>query len=215
MIVFSGILLCILGLTFCNKKNSHSDYRAVWSNNTSKTVFNGAVNVQDKTFDSITINGSAQLKNVMVQDALQVNGALNAQHVQCASLSANGGITLTDSTIQTVHANGGLQITASKIDQLILHGGLCVTQSAVKFIDVIATEIILDASQVESIIIRPGKNNFTLFGYVLWDSSPKEQKLILRNGTVITGNVTFEQPGGKVIIESGSKVMGNIVGVTL
>jgi hypothetical protein len=74
-------------------------------------------------------------------------------------------------------------------------------------------EIALDKIEADSIIVH-STCPVNLFCFTVRITN-SEQKLILQDKSIITGDIVFEQPGGVVILKSGSKIEGQVIGGTI
>lgn len=140
-----------------------------------------------ETLESLKVYGGAQLKGTIILRHLDVYGELKANDAKIGSLAVYGAAELTDCTIKHETAiHGSLAATDSKFQ-----GPLFIT----------STKIVLSGCTTESIVI--GKD------------TPNAYTIVeLKNGTVVKGDLTFENGLGEVIQPEGTKILGKIQGLT-
>lgn len=184
------------------------------------TTINGNASLKDTAFESLTINGSLDFKNLDIKKDLKVNGSLDGNNLKCAKLKANGSVTVKNIKVKSAKINGSLSgsdvyvkhdleiegavnmvdITVTGKTKVI--GGLSVTKGDFGDIEVVNTTTYLSHCKGKNILVKK-------------IDSDKIQKLELSKGTIISGDVVFESGEGEVHLSNDSIIKGNVKGAKI
>lgn len=147
----------------------------------------GPAAYRNRNFSSLTTYGPTSLHHVNIKNTLTVHGPLEAHHTTIYRLEVAGPVNFTHTTVET---------------QSTLYGPLDAEHS--KFVGplrIATNELTLKDCDVSSITLIHN------------DTHPKRtQKLHLHHGTVIHGDIVFEDGEGIVIKHKGSKIEGQVTG---
>lgn len=183
---YAAYLLSVSGLlllTACEQRD-HSVF-GVTEEHADKMIVNGFANLEHTSYVSLIINGSADLEDIKVSKKLQVNGSLEAE--EC--------------TLNDVSVNGSVEFENCKISgTTTINGSAKFEDCDVKKVEVASSQVKFDESKVSSITMK--KHTDLLGG---------SQKVLL-DDTIVSGDVTFEQGDGTVVLEGSSKIKGKVVG---
>ena len=193
----------------------------------SSETFNGVASLNNKTFSDLTVNGVANLNTVQAC-SLKVNGALNAEQCTIKQATVSGAANLQQCTInQKLTVHGGCNIKNSEVKNMTVYGGLNMKNSKSSDAIHVCGQAKLTESKIHEFESNGLKNEFhdcDISGSIVinkpdtnWFLSlfqSKTQQLTLID-TVVHGDITFEQDGGKVILHGSSKIHGKIIGGTI
>jgi hypothetical protein len=182
------LMTSLVYLSGCNKITTSSDDSNQTSNKqnvATENVFYGSVNVANKIFDHLNVNGSANLSNVTITQDTLINGSLEGTNITAqGDLQVNGVCTLNDSQV---------------MGESTINGYFEAFGSTLANIHISTQEIQLHNSKVQAIVVRkPAK----------YDT---EQQIVNLDNTTVK-SITFEKEGGKVIIRNGAVVQDFITG---
>lgn len=151
----------------------------------SKTIIHGSANLEHDSYISLIVHGSADLEDVKISKDLDVNGSLKAE----------------DCTFKEVVVHGAGSFEECKISGLIrVLGSADFDDCKLKKVEITSSSTEFEECKVSEILMK--KNSSIL------NSS---QKVTLKD-TVVSGDVTFEQGNGIVVLKDGAKVKGKVVG---
>lgn len=176
----------------------------------SEFKINGSIYLSNKSFDSLKINGSGNLKMVNI-DILSVNGFLYAENSNINSLFTNGTVDLNFVKINDLNVNGNLILDHGKIlEKAVISGEIEIKNSIIKNIEAKSKKIIIKKSEVNS--IKVSEINKTIFSWFSWIPWFKNNDLIIElHDTIIHGDIIFEEKNGKVLIYGNSIIHGHII----
>lgn len=147
----------------------------------------GPTHYSKRTFSTLTVYGPTELHHVTIKGALNVHGPLEAHHT----------------TIQHLEVMGPVDCAHTIIEgESILFGPLDAKHSKFKGALRIATNVLtLKDSEVASLTLIPSNSNHK-----------RIQRVHLHHGTVIQGDIVFEEDDGLVILHKGAKILGKVIG---
>lgn len=147
-------------------------------------IFNGFVNLENKAFTNLTINGKGKLNKINVTEILDVNGNLQANNSEISSLKINGKIELINSVIS---------------GKAIIYGTLNAKESTLQDIEASSTFISLNNSKAQNIVIK--------------DTNKDKYIIELDNASIVFKDIIFEGKNGQIKIkDSLSTVHGKVIG---
>lgn len=179
---------------------------------------NGSVHGSILQCQQLGINGSVHGDHITCQ-YLDINGPVTVEHVNCRNLKIDGSFTGTDitateqgsingsCTVNGFNVNNTLKIRGKAIGQrwdirgnAEINGCLKASdQSRFTNIDLCSYDSSLEHSTANNIVIKRC-------------TPVRPQILRLSQGTVINGNVTFEDGQGVIYVDSTSRVTGTVTG---
>ncbi len=134
----------------------------------------------------IQFNGNVKLDGTQVSGLVAVNGRLDASNTTIGMVQVNGATKLSDSQVEeNCVVNGPLRAR-----DCLFKGDMSVASHKVE----------LASSQAHSIIIRK----------LQADGGPQVLKLV--KGSLVRGDIIFEGGGGRVIVDSNSRILGRVQG---
>jgi hypothetical protein len=149
----------------------------------------GFQSIQNKTLNSLNINGAVELRNTNITGMAEINGSIEALNAQIGQLQVRGAARLKKCVV-----NG----------TTVIHGHLYAEETTFKKeLSVFAQNLTLNACNVDSI----------LFNYD--EKATRQQMLVLSNGTIVTKDVTFEGGKGSIVLSNESKIQGTVAGATV
>lgn len=179
-------------------------------------TFNGLTNLQDKSYEDLTINGPANLGHIKAKK-LNVNGPLQFSHLSVeedgeihgpvnnsekgyfANLKIVGPFNAIDIVCDNLFGEGVFDVTDLIVkNQMQVTGPIKLKHAEIKTLEANSHEIILMESKVQDILVND-------------DNKKKEQKLTL-DKTVVSGNVIFKSGKGIIEMDSDSVIHGTITG---
>lgn len=179
-------------------------------------TFTGYQEFKGRTFESISVNGSADFKNTQLQSA-SITGDVEFEDLSSSkTFDITGNFFGTDGTFHKLHVIGSLRLTNTTVDHLeatgpvslknssvlgntIIIGGLKTSNCKLGHVDVNSNLIIFHDSKVGSIRVRK--------------TGALEQTLTLNNSSA--KDIIFESGNGKVIVVGNAEITGKLVGAVL
>lgn len=156
-------------------------------NKENTVTINGVANVRNQSYDSLLVNGAANLEHVTIVQKLEVNGTCNVESCTITHAFIKGALSVEDSTISgKTHVIGNANFE----------------DSILKEVETTSRKVVFEDCKVESI---------TMAQWDDWWFFKRTRKVILED-TVVSGDITFEDEGGVVILKGSSKIEGSIVG---
>jgi hypothetical protein len=151
-----------------------------------ENVINGSVNLNKVKFESLTINGNLNFKDLVIEKNISINGSANGNNLKCKEININGSL------------NGKYIDISGKTN---ISGGLSVSDGNFGDIEIASDEINLTNSKAKNIFVK--------------ETRSKTQLLKLKKKTIISGDVIFESGIGEIILTDGSEIHGNIKGAVV
>lgn len=167
----------------------------------------GPVHFTDKKTKKLKINGPASLSYVEVKENLIVNGPASLDHAQVKErLVVHGTLDASTCTIHALEVMGPVNLTNSVVmKKAKIFGPLDAIDSQFKHdLEITSDTLSLENTEAHSIHILKNGNDVN-----------KQQKLILKKGTVIHSNITFESGHGIVVVSKGVKIKGKVRGAKI
>jgi hypothetical protein len=147
----------------------------------------GPADYRKRTFSTLTVYGPTTLHHVDIKNTLKVHGPLDAHHTTIHHLEVMGPVNCTHTTVEA---------------ESILYGPLDAEHSKFRGPLRIATnELTLKHSDVSAITLIHNDTHHK-----------RTQKVHLHRGTVVHGDIVFEDGDGIVIAHKGAKIIGNVIG---
>lgn len=145
----------------------------------------GSVTCGKGTVGNLSGNGMVTVNGTTVEGATEINGMLNADDANFASLNVNGSVMLIQCVVnQSAEIKGTLKASSSKFE---------------KSLDIFSSSIRLINSKInENLHIHHTDN--------------KTQEVFLENSSEVSGDIVFDDGHGKVYVKGGSKIGGNVIG---
>jgi len=151
--------------------------------------------------DNISRLGLVMLNGTTVTGSVNVTGSIIANKVEINRINCLGKLTLDDSLVTgLVEAIGPAKISASKLEKTFkIVGTLDVTNTTFfSAIDATALEITLQNTQCKNIDMHGDES--------------RQQKIYLKDHSVVFSDITFSSGNGLVILCDGSEVLGKVIG---
>lgn len=147
----------------------------------------GPASYRDRNFSTLRVYGPTSLNHVSVKNTLTVHGPLEAHHSNIFRLEGMGPVHFTHTVVEA---------------QSTIYGPLYAEHSYFRgHLHIATNELILKHSDV------------TFIRLIHNDSDHKRtQKVHLHRGTVVHGDIVFEDGDGIVIAHKGSKIVGSVIG---
>ena len=182
-------------------------------------TFSGPTKLMMRFFDTLTVNGQANLKLVKTQtltvngtltfsslDVAQnaeINGPLKGNKGKFGDLTVHGPVEVTYVICNKLNVTG--PVTASYLevlDEAVIYGTLTADNSKLHNLTIETENFTLDAVRVDNIVVKSS-------------SASKEQTLILKGKTIISGDITFESGKGIVSVQGSEvQIKGHVKGAT-
>lgn len=142
--------------------------------------------VSSETLDNLIKNCDVKIANCSVSGKTNINGNLDCFNSDLSSLKVNG-----HCSFERVSVFGTSLINGNFVAiQTVFHREIMTS----------ASEILLKDSNIKNIILKTS------------NSDGKPSILILKNNSIVEGDIIFENQTGIVKISADSKVLGDIVG---
>lgn len=155
-------------------------------------VVNGSYSIKDAVIAKrLLVNGQAILGDgVLVKEKLVINGSLISKQVEFES---------------GLEVSGATSIEGSRIKDKAVFSGTLDAKNACfgSLVELLASKSEFDNCQMDTLKIQA----------LPFISSV--QKIWLKNGTTITGDILFESGTGKVYVDASSAINGCLIGGTL
>lgn len=172
-----------------------------------KEEYYGPVHFTDKKAKKLTINGPTTLSYVEVKESLVVNGPASLDHAQVKErLVVHGPLDASSCTIHALEVMGPVNLTDSVIKKKAkIYGPLDAIDSQFRHdLEIASDTLSLENTEAHTIHILKDGNDVH-----------KQQKLILKKGTVIHSNIVFESGHGIVIVSKGVTIKGKVRGAKI
>lgn len=180
-----AMCVSVLFLAACGDKDNNRSVSGLTEEFGDKTIVHGFANLEHNAYISLNVNGSANLKDVKISQELHVNGSLKAEDCNLKDVTVHG-----SGSFEECKASGLVQVLGAALFEDCNLKNVEVTSMSVKF----------EECKVSSIVMKK---------HSLITSSSQQ---VVLNGTVVSGDVTFEQGNGIVVLKDGAKVKGKVVG---
>ncbi len=163
----------------------------------------GPVSYSNKKLENLKVYGPTTLKNVTVEQKIDVHGPLVSKNIKTKSLDVLGPVKVNKMQAENIEITGPAIIKNSEISgNSNINGPLIGKDSHFKGnLSISAHKIKLIDSEAASIFIK--KNS---------KSDHKKQILYLAGKTVINKDISFEREGGLVVVDKSATLKGKIKG---
>lgn len=152
----------------------------------SETAYNGPTTCKNAHFETLTINGPADLNETTFSQKLTVNGPLSAKDLKAEVIIAKGPVKLDASFAKNLEAFGPLVLKDTKLHTVVVH----------------STSIMLNNSLITgNLTIKTATSS--LF--------EKQPTLYLKGKSSIAGTVTFDGEAGVIIIGKNATFEGKVI----
>lgn len=172
-----------------------------------------------KNIDVIEILGPAYLKktsvnflvtvgptklNTIMANKIFVTGPLNFQKLQVKKMGeVIGPVKGKQGDFLRLDIVGPVKIEETHIGALFMTGSLFAKKSTIENLDITSEKIVLKDTTIGNIIVRQSSKN-----------KNKLQRIHLRQGSIVKGDVIFESGNGYIDIKNSSKIYGKVKGLT-
>ena len=181
-------------------------------------VFNGTTKLSDKSYQDVTINGTANLQeikvkklnvngplqfsNLLVEEDAEVHGPVeNSKNGVFVNLKIVGPFSAEKIVCDNLSVMGAIDVSELVVKKTMqVTGGINIKHGDIKDLEVNSSHISLVDSKLSNLTVNGRKG--------------KEQTLIL-DKTVISGDVIFKSGKGIIEMSKDSVVKGKIAGATL
>lgn len=140
----------------------------------------------NETVKDVNANGSTNLDGTTVTDSTNVNGSFCANEADLNKLNVNGSANLEKCTVHgNAHINGSLNSKDNIFEDTLI---------------ISSHKVCLDSTSTQSIEVRK--------------VTPDNNKQVVRleNNSTVMGDITFASGNGVVVVDSHSKILGNVIG---
>ncbi len=166
-------------------------------------------------------SGSVVLADVTVGSLLRTRGSCSATKLQAKEATFSGSADVRDSSCQKITAAGSLKMTNTSADDISSSGSFKAADCTCKIIALkpnsSKTKLVLTKSTATDITVEPGSgsNGFSidLFGFHYSSSSGAcEEATLVLDGSRVSGDITFKDIKGTVVLCNGAQVVGQVIG---
>lgn len=180
--VIVGAIL-ILGLSACRNKNE--SVVGLIQETDHKTVVQGSVDFDHQSFNSLTVQGTADLEDVTVKDDLVVQGSLEAEDCFLHNITVHG-----NASIEETKVSGKTQIFGlAEFDECTLQQ-VEITSKKVVFEECTALSVVIKGAEVGSTVVL---NNTQISDNLVFEKG--EGKVKLEGDSEVKGKII----GGSII----------------
>ncbi len=177
----------------------------------------------DAHFNDVTIDGNcstagdASLKNVAIHGSLKTAGDATLDTVVADSAIHSGSVTMHNCEVrQNATMSGRAILVDTKIaSDMKLSGELKQFENcscnALQLCPGNDSTTILKSSTVSTITVKHG-TNWSFFGININIGNNCKKATIELDGTVVTGDIIFDDLAGRVIIRNGGQIAGQVIG---
>lgn len=171
-------------------------------------VINGSTVLKDKNFDELQVNGGLEFNNLFVDDLLEVNGSTSGKNLKCRDLKSNGSLHIEGLKAQNIESSGSFEGKNIEVTgQAKINGYTKITDGKLNIVEIASSNSVFFHTKVTGNIVIKKLDN----GFNLSNLKSKVQILELKDGSVVSGNITFETEGGEVHLFDSSKVYGKVL----
>ncbi len=187
-------------------QNSQQSSKKFISQEKSMTEINGQTSAKNEQYDHLKINGSLKFDNLSIKDVLEINGSGKGKNLNCKVLKVNGSFDVRGLHSQDIVINGSLKGNIIEVTESTkLTGDADISNGQFKAMEIACqTATFSNCSIANDIVVKKITTH-----WFQWSQS-KKQIIRLKEGTVISGDIIFEQEGGEVHIFNESEVKGEI-----
>lgn len=161
----------------------------------------GNISLNNRTYSSLNIMGTAKLDNVTITDELKVLGPVELKNnCKISSIKITGPLEAVGSTINSGKVVGPLEAKDLKVEKDFIVVGP-VNCKGCKFnapVEIVSTKTVIEDSEMNKIVIRK-------------DGDKRKQYLYLRGKTIVHGDVVVEQADAEVVVGKNARVEGKII----
>lgn len=163
-----------------------------------QTVINGGADLENIQYSGLTVNGSLDFLNLVVDKTLKVNGSADGKYLKARSVIINGSGNCDYVETYTLTVNGSFSGKNIKTQSIEVTGATEISE--------VTADILTAAGDVA---IENG-----VIGKVRGVSN-RRQTLILKGTSRVTGDVTLNSNQGIVILEDSAEILGRVHGGTI
>lgn len=175
-------LWSILFLLFAGCRDKDKKVIGVIHEVAGQAIVNGFASLEHQDFVFLTVNGSAELEDIVVKEKLIVNGSAEIEDCELQDVTINGAASIDDSSIW------GLTQVSGKAD---------FESCTLKEVELSCKEAEFDECSVTNILIKEIQN---------------AQQHIILHDTHVKKDVVFESGKGTVKLEGDTVIDGKVVG---
>ncbi|MBF0363252.1 MAG: hypothetical protein HQK49_19675 [Oligoflexia bacterium] len=162
----------------------------------------GNISLNDQTYKSLNIMGTAKLNNVIIEEDLKVVGPSELKN-NCkiqGSVNLIGPLKATGIVINSGKVVGPFEATDLNVEkELLLVGPVeCKRCKFNSQLVITAKKCTFKDSELASLLVKE-------------DGEKKKQYVYLEGKTVVHGDVVVEQADAEVVVEKGARVEGKII----
>ena len=176
---------------------------------------------QVKVGGDCSTSGSARLTDVTVGNLLITRGSCSATKLKAKDATFTGSANVSDGSFETITARGSFKMTNTSANDIVSSGSFKAADSTCKAIALkphtSKTDLVLFKSTATDIIIEQGagSNGFSInifgFHYSSGSDTCEEATLVL-DGSTVSGDITFKNIKGTVVLRNGAQVVGQVIG---
>jgi cytoskeletal protein CcmA (bactofilin family) len=165
------------------------------------TSISGSTNIINQSVDSLQVNGSLTFENLTVENSLKVNGAAAGSTLTCKDLTVSGSFEASNITVHdNIYVSGSFTaIDLANMGKTTVKGAFKAENSRFSEIEYHGGKIELQHSTAASLLVTA----------TTW---PTSQQLVLKDKSIIEGDVIFDSKVGKVYLGRGCEIKGRIKG---
>jgi len=159
-----------------------------------KASVNGSGEIKGSKIKVLSVNGSVEVKETMVSDKATINGSIEAKESNFNDIFIHGSGKFDEVTVQgACEINGSLEAEETHFSKPIIFGGSTHSGKLATFEECTITQGIIVRSKSK-------KGNHVI--------------IVLKEGTTVEGDITFEGGTGKVLMDTTTTFKGKVVGGT-
>ncbi len=198
--------LALFGATLCGS-GLHAD------------VFNGPTSLTDKSFDTLTINGRAELRNVKaktlvvygpltfnnleISEKATITGPTIGRHAELHNITVIGPFNVKDVEMNSLDVSGPVSLREFTIN------GSTVVRGPLFAHDGFFQDLMVDSKEGGEVVEF---SDVTVKKDLTICKGSKAETLTLKGDTDVVGNIIFESGEGKIVKEGDGIEVGEIIG---
>ena len=174
----------------------------------------GSVKGINGQFENLTITGPFTFEGVSVHKDATLTGPVSGSKGYFGDLTVSGPFNATEILCQNLNVTGPVDVTKLAVrDKTVAVGNFTANDSDFGDMTLTANKTLFNKTTARTLLIK--KNSEVKSSFLSWfgdNSDENAQELRLTNKSIIEGTVTFESGKGKIFLEEGSKIKGEIQG---
>ncbi|QQR53617.1 hypothetical protein IPH25_02005 [bacterium] len=165
----------------------------------------GVKSVANKEYNELHVQGPFHFENIVIKNRFFGQGKVTGKGLICNKLEGQGSFKVENVQAETINRMGLFSVQKLTVSSdATFQGKVTIVDGTLKNVFILASRSIFKSSYIDGNISIKKSN----------DKHGRIQTLELKDGTVVSGDVIFEQ-AGDVYLYNGSEIKGKVVNGTI